>query len=560
METQSRKRFRLAPIFSDGCILQRDQDIVLFGAGVDGTHIDACVEGFILETGVKQISTGNVTVENGRFEIVLPPLKEGIHHKIVLSDDKEQICLQDVAIGEVWLAGGQSNMEFELINCKENAVLQEGNDEWIRFYYTLKTGEINDAFLEKEEQSHWEKFGDQGTGHWSAVGTFFARKLKEKLKVPVGVIGCNLGGTSASAWMPDKLLRDDEQLSIYTKLFARQTAGISEEKQKADYDAYQTKQIEYDKKRQELMQEKPGISEQEILERLGPNRWPGPMGVTNPYRPGGLYECMLKRIAPYSIRGVLFYQGESDEFLPNLYERLFTKMMTSWRHAFKKADLPFIYALLPVHQYESDPDFKQWCIIREAQCDVAENVDNAFVVNIIDQGEYNNIHPIAKQMVGERMCKAALSEIYHMLEKNQVYGPKYESCQIQDNKMILQLSGIEDGLYVAKNKQTTTNKLAGEKGKENAFDEIQNLPGFEIAGIDQKYQPADAVFQDKNIIVSNPQVTKPLYARYLWTNYTDTFLYGANGLPVYPFRTSREDGFVPQLKEDIVKNIMGTEA
>ena len=124
---------------------------------------------------------------------------------------------------------------------------------------------------------------------------------------------------------------------------------------------------------------------------------------------------MLARIIPYTLRGVLWYQGESDDHKPRSYAKLFSSMIDNWRCDFDDADLPFVFVQLPVHRYEADPDFKHWCIVREQQAKVHASVKNAWLTGCFDLGQFSDIHPVAKKEVGLRMERNALANVYPMM-------------------------------------------------------------------------------------------------------------------------------------------------
>ncbi len=560
----NKEKFQLAAIFTNHCVLQRGKNIAIFGLAPDGAEIFAEIFGVKLPVhrktyadavseknpcddtvaGAVQRVKGQCMAQNGQFRLLLPPLEAGLDHtlEVTMYVDKnaagQTIRLTDIAIGEVWLAGGQSNMEFELCNCTEKDVLNLPANEMIRFYYTPKNAVMDNAFFKAERESSWEKFGDKGTAHWSAVGYFFAARLQEKLGVPVGIVGCNWGGTSASAWMDPSDLEKDEDLKIYMDLYLKETTGKSREQQKKEYDEYLIYQAEFDRKAAALYEEDPDIEWAKVLEIVGENRYPGPMGYTNPYRPGGLYECMLKRIAPYSLQGFLYYQGESDDHLPNLYYHLFRKMIERWRTLWQEDTLPFVFAQLPMHRYKQDPDFGNWPIIREAQQRVFDTVKHTAMVNIIDQGTYNDIHPKHKRVVGERMCDEALVLSYG--EKDQEYAgwPYLQQSICRDGKIYLYIGNAREGL------QIKMQKIPYRQHYEESKPPVDSR-GFEIAGAEGTYYPAQVEYTRNCIVLQAKEVEKPFFARYLWTNYGDVWFYNKKDLPLAPFRTSRQDGYIP---------------
>lgn len=530
---------KLAAIFSDNSVLQRNKNIVVFGSGPEGERVEAVIHGARLKGLGEQESRGSAYVRNGRFEIQLPPLEAGVEHVMEVTCGKEQIVRRNLAVGEVWLAGGQSNMEYELQNCAEQEALNRSADSMLRFYYTQKKSYMDEAFFRSEEETGWECFGDAGTKYWSAVGYFFGAKLQEKLGVPVGIIGCNWGGTSASAWMPRAALTGDDELRIYLDTYDAAVAGKTEEEQLKEYDEYVIYQAEFDRKAEACYAEDPDIEWSEVLERVGECRWPGPMGCSNPFRPGGLYECMLKRVMPYSLKGFLYYQGESDDHLPHLYRKLFARLIGQWREDWREDSLPFIFAQLPMHRYKQDPDFKNWCLIREAQNRVYDTVKNTAMTCIIDQGVYNDIHPKRKQKVGERMCSQALELAYGFENVPDAVGPLFDYAERRAGELVLHFKYADGGFCVTK-----TSSLTERPAYDRTAPPAESL-GFEIAGEDGNYIPAAVEIRDDKIHVSAPGVTSPVYARYLWTNYGDVEVYGVNGIPLAPFRTDRQDGFIP---------------
>lgn len=163
---------KLAAIFSDKSVLQRGRNIAVFGSGPEGQRVEAVISGKKLEGCEEQESRGSGFVRNGRFEILLPPLEAGMDHILRVTCGSEEILRQDIAIGEVWLAGGQSNMEFELQNCTEKDALNRPASSMLRFYYTQKKAYLDEEFFRSEEKTGWECFGDPGTKYWSAVGYF----------------------------------------------------------------------------------------------------------------------------------------------------------------------------------------------------------------------------------------------------------------------------------------------------------------------------------------------------------------------------------------------------
>ena len=505
--------FRVSNVFSNHMVLQREKNIHIFGEGKDDTEVEVT----LIHKNGNSVKAKSKAMD-GKWLAILPPQKAAADVEVVVKAVEDNKIIKktftDVVIGEVWLAGGQSNMEFELQNCTggKEALKNDENCN-VRFYYTPQSAYKNKAFYEAEEASSWQTFDEEQARKWSAVGYFFAKKLSQDLDgVTVGVIGCNWGGTSASAWMPKELLLEDAELATYVEEYEQAKEGISIEEQEESYDAYVTYHAEWEQKCAKLYEENPEIEWAAVEEILGKCQWPGPMNVKNPYRPSGLYECMLQRVCPYSLRGFIYYQGESDDHKPKMYYKLFTKMIKKWRNDFMDDELPFLLTQLTMHRYKQDADFKNWPIIREAQMKTYRTVKNSGIAVIIDCGEFNNIHPLNKKTVGERLELQALTQVYHTIEKKQAFGPLYRSCIYHENEIEVCFAYAEEGFVV--------------KG---------DLSGFEIAGADKEFEKAKARIEGDKIFVFAEGVKDPRYVRYLWTNYSEVSIFGENGIPLAPF-------------------------
>ncbi|MCM1189701.1 MAG: sialate O-acetylesterase [bacterium] len=549
---------KLAAVFSDNCVLQRNKNITVFGSGEEGRTVEAVLSGRKLGSAAEQVSRAAGCVRDGKFEILMPSLQAGVEHTLEVRCGTERIIRRNIAIGEVWLAGGQSNMELELRNCAESRVLKKPANNMLRFYYTQKKGYMNEEFFRTEEETAWTCFGDKGTECWSAVGYFFAARLQTNLRVPVGIIGCNWGGTSASAWMPREALERDPELKVYVDRYEEAVAGKTEKEQEKEYRYYEKYQAIFDKRAAAYYAKNPDAEWEDVLKYAGESMWPGPMCYRNPFRPGGLYQCMVQRIVPYTLRGFLYYQGESDDHLPHLYKRLFARLIEQWREDWQDDELPFVFAQLPMHRYKQDPDFRHWCLIREAQSRVRDTVRNTAMACIIDQGEFNEIHPKRKKEVGERMCDQALQLAYGAENAPKSVSPRLEYADVRGHEIVLHIKNAEGGLRVKipEKKEILTERQemlqnifigkqqnAAEKKEELRQPESAEL-GFEVAGEDGKYVSANAVLDGDRVILSAREVERPIFARYLWTNYGEVYVYGGSGMPLEPFRTSRRDGFL----------------
>jgi sialate O-acetylesterase len=507
----------VAAVFSNHMVLQRRKRIAVWGRS-DADSVEVKLTGGNLAWG-----RASGTVKNGKWFVELQPQEAGGPYTLEVVSGEERVVFSDVMIGEVWLAGGQSNMEFELQNCKggEETVSQAVPGA-VRFYYTPKVAWTGPELAAAEKASTWELFTPENAAKWSAVGYFFAERLAEELGVTVGVIGCNWGGTSASCWIGREALEEHKCLASYLDEYDRAMDGFDAESYLREYEDYVAYQAVFDEKVGEYYRTSPNPTWDEAIALFGESRYPGPMGPRNFTRPCGLYETMLKRIIPYSIAGVIYYQGEEDDHKPYTYRTLLTALIEQWRREWNDETLPFLIVQLPVFRNEGEDDFGNWPFIREAQMQVFQSVKNTGIAVALELGEDRNIHPIDKKPVGERLAGQALALVYRKKTEAEVFGPVLAGYYIEEDSIILQFQYADDGF--------TFTSASGEN------------PGFEIAGEDRQYHPAAYRAHDSRIALWSEEVQKPLFARYCWTNYRKVEVFGKNGLPMAPFRTGMDDG------------------
>lgn len=501
------KIVRCAAVFSDHCVLQRNKEIRVFGMADDDVKVCVTLNGM----------QGEATSVCNKWEVTLPAMEAGGPYTMTVSGDGEVFqTFEDVMIGEVWLAGGQSNMEFELRQEADGkAAMERAKTENVRFYYVQKKSFMDDHFYEKERTNHWMKGDDKDVEIWSAVGYYFAEQLSRELGCCVGIIGCNWGGTSACAWQDKESILSNEDTAIYWNEYEELVAKQNPEEYEKELQEYKIYQADWQPRMDAYYVEHPGADWGDALAAVGECKWPGPMGPKHEFRPAGLYETMLRRVIPYTLAGAIYYQGESDDHRPNSYYHLLKSLIAAWRRDFKDDKLPFVYVQLPSHHYTSNETNDHWCIIREAQMKLHKELSNTGLAVAMDLGEYNNIHPVHKTQVGIRLALQALYHVYGKREKLDVYGPIYWGHEIAGNEILLTLENAEDGLMIRDTEST----------------------GFEIAGSDDVYYPAHVEIQDTKLVLSAPEVSAPVKARYLWVDYGTCSIYGANGLPLAPFRT-----------------------
>ena len=498
-----------APVFSDNMVLQRNKNIAVFGMAYDNMKVTVMLNGKTVEA----------TAKDHKWSVLLPPMEAGGPYEMTALSGDERITFCNIMIGEVWLAGGQSNMELELQNSLGGKKVLENIDSAnVRFYYTKKNPYIDEFFYADERNNCWKTASEENSANWSAVGFYFAKKLSEDLGVTVGIIGCNWGGTSASAWMPRETLLADSDMRSYADEYDEAMGGKTFEQYLAELDDYNAYVEVWQPKINEFYAKHPDGEWGDALEFAGPCRYPEPLGPKSPFRAGGLYETMLMRVCPYTLAGFIYYQGESDDHKPNFYYKLFKALIEQWRNDWQDDSLPFLFVQLPMFINRGEEDRKHWCIIREAQMRVHQTTANTGIAVILDCGEYGNIHPVDKEPVGERLELQALCHVYGMISEKEAYGAIYKSFEYKDGGMLLYFDHAEDG-----------------------FDVRGEAVGFEIAGEDKLYHKAEVTVQNDKIFARSGEVKEPKYLRYNWVNYGEVTVFSKNGIPLAPFRTSRDD-------------------
>ena len=498
---------KAAQVFSSNMVLQRDKNVLVWGEGDNGRTVTVSFNGV----------SRSAAVKDSKWQVKLPPMQAGEESHMTVTDGTDTLTFYNVIVGEVWFLGGQSNMELELQNAKDGAEYLSQLDENtpVRYYYTPKVATAEQA-QQQGENSGWSKAGSESSKAWSAVGFHFGMKLAKELGVTVGLIGCNWGGTSASSWVDRKTLENDKTISSYIEEYDEKIKGKTLEQQKAEYEDYLKYEAKWNEDQQRIMAQEPDLGWDQLQERIGKNLWPGPINEFNPFRPTNMFENMVMRVCPYTIKGFLYYQGESDDHKPDSYYRLFTSLIALWREKWGDDTLPFIMVQLPMFKYAADPDYKHWCKIRSAQMKAYRTVKNTGIAVILDCGEFNEIHPKDKLPVGERLFMQAMELCYGGWEN--AYAPMLKRVVYDNGKAKLSFCHAENGFDV--------------KGEKAA--------GFCIAGADGEFKEAEADIQGSSIILSSPEVADPEYVSWCWYNYAEVTVFGKNGIPLAPFNTFEE--------------------
>lgn len=488
------KPLQLDPIFNDHMVIQRNKPFLVWGKGTDGDKVTVTCRG----------TSGFDEVHKGQWSVTLPAMGVGEACELIVESAESTITLVDVVFGDVWLAGGQSNMEWPLSK-SDNAeyVITAANLPLLRFYEVPKVAFEEDGI---KFESEWKTCTPENAADISAVAYYYARELIASEQVPIGIIGCNWGGTSASCWVAEEVLEADAELSIYTKEF-------NEQKQIFDWQEFDQVNSKYnDAVDQYNRKFEAGYKGEE----LGLYPWPPPLSPHSYMRPCGLYETMLRKVFAYVIKGVIYYQGESDTNRPEMYSRLLEVLILNCRTQWNDPELPFLFVQLPIYASNDNPMGEEWPLLREAQQQTAERVPYTAMAVLLDCGEAADIHPVDKKPVGERLALLALDKVYGRAVKSS--GPVYSEISIEDGQAVVHFDYAEAGLLIR---------------------EGNRLLGFEVAAEKGEFLPAEAEIHGSTVRVKSEKVSIPRFVRYGWANVTDANLMSVEGLPAAPFRTTR---------------------
>lgn len=496
-------KLRPAAIFGDHMVLQMGKEVAVFGKGESDRIVHVTLGTY--EAAAK--------VLDGHFLLKLPAMPYGGPYVMTVSDGTDRISFEDVYVGEVFLAGGQSNMELELQNSEGGREeVHAANCPEIRMYNVLKTPVLDEDALVQERKRTWKVCQPEAFFEVSAVAYYSAKRIWQELKVAVGVIDCYQGGTSATCWMSRERLSSFPFGEEYLAEYDRDTKGKTEEEYDREYEVFQSGVDEWNQRAEKLRKEEPELTDGDIIEKIGDCPWNPPKGAKSLFRPCGLYETMLSRVIPYTVRAVWYYQGEEDAVRAEQYENLLTNLVAQWRKDYQEPELPFVIVQLPVFIEKGAEDDRQWARIRKAQYEVCKKTREAYMVCLIDCGEFNNIHPKEKKTPGTRLGLRTLEAVFH--KKMAGGSPNFAKSVCRDGNSLIVSFEREEQLIIWGN----------------------SIPYFELAGEDKVYHEAKAeLISATKLRVSCEGMERPRYVRYAWINYGRVSLFFENGQPVPPF-------------------------
>ena len=532
---------KMPALFGDHMVLQQDVALPIWGTADPGEKVT--------------VSVGNendsaVADANGKWLIKLKPLPAGTTPLTLTVSGKNTLNFVDVLAGDVWVCSGQSNMEFGLGNeydAKDQ--IPKANVPLLRLFLVPK----KIALAPQEEigtdpahalAGHWEVCTPENiiqVGGWtgfSAVGYFFGRELQSHLNRPIGLIGTYWGGTPAQAWTSIEGLRKEPLLKHYADDYDKIHADYTPQNL-ADFQtkqaAYQADKAKWDqtvgKDYQVTLQAwndavaKAVAAGQQPPPKPQPSS-PAPRGPTPPdggsHAPSNLYNAMIAPLIPYAIKGVIWYQGESNAGQAVEYRTLFGEMITDWREKWGEGNFPFLFVQLARYQAPS-PSYAE---LRNSQLKTLE-LPNTGMATAFDVGDQNDIHPKDKIDVGKRLALVARHVAYG---EDLVYsGPIFDKIEVTGDKVRVNFSNIGGGLIIGSAPWVPV----GAKPLSTA-----SLVGFTISGADNKWVPADAKIDGNSVVVSSSQVPQPVAVRYAFESAVGN-LYNKEGLPAIPFRSDK---------------------
>ncbi len=440
----------LPALFADNMVLQQQSNVAIWGKATKNTTVK------IITSWNQKSYTTNVGAD-GKWKLKVSTPKAGGPYDISISDGKAT-KLKNVLIGEVWLCSGQSNMEMPMKGFKNQPVIGSAeaialsSNSQIRLFSVKRAKSLSPL---ADVDAKWELCEPQNVSEFSSTAYFFGLMLNRSLKVPIGLINSSWGGTRIEPWMSEMGIKNFD----WTKTPEKTTT--------IDF-SVQT--------------------------------------------PTVLFNGMINPLVGYGIKGVIWYQGESNRTEPQAYQKLLPGLIQNWRNLWGAGDFPFYYIQIAPYAYGKEGLNSAY--LREAQLKASTSLSNVGMASILDVGEKETIHPSHKKTGADRMALLALEKSYG------IKGIQAESPTLKEMK-------IESGVA----------KLYFDNAPVGLTSFNQPLSNFEIAGADRRFYLAIAVITKEGVNVSSPSVKEPVAVRYAFKDFVVGDLFGLNGFPVSSFRT-----------------------
>lgn len=443
----------LPAIFSDHMVLQRGQPVRIWGVAPQGEQVE-------LQLGERRFQTR--ADAQGQWRITLPAMSAGGPFQLIVMSGAQAKTLSDVFVGEVWLAAGQSNMAFRFRlsdPTDQAAALRSLSARNVRAFAVAKV--VAGGKLLEQMDGPWTVAGVNDIADWSAVGVYFSLALGLEQNVAIGIVNVSQGSSTIEAWMSEDALA------------AAKADGYIPAKSYED--------------------------------------------IRRHYRnPTVLHRSMLSEIVPYGIRGVLWYQGESNASDAASYEQLLPALIKSWRTLWDRPDLPFLFAQVPVYEPPDDETGQSWARFRAAQAKVHAAVSGTGMAVLIDSGAKDNLHPTDKKVVGERLARLARALVYG--EEIVYSGPVVKQIEYAKDVAVIHFEHADAGLVAA-----------------------GDVEGFEVRGHNGAWRPVVPRIDGDRLLVRHPDGDEITGVRHAWANAPSVNLYNTAGLPAEAFSVERSN-------------------
>lgn len=464
---------KLSELYADNMVLQRDMPLDIHGTANAGEQVTVSI------AGQKVTAVAN---NRGEWSVTLQPLRVGTDYTLTIQAGNQKREFHRVAAGEVWLCSGQSNMAFmlnEASTAKEDIPL--ANDPGFRLFDMKGRWKTYDGawpascldslnHLQYFGNTTWEDVSPESAAKFSAIAYYYGKMLRDSLQVPVGLICNAVGGSPTESWI--------DRNTLETEFPAILNDWLHNDFIQDWVKGRAAKNLGFDSTK---------------LSR-------------HPYEPCYLYESGVLPLQQYPIKGVIWYQGESNTHNMEAHERLFQLLVDSWRSNWKNPQLPFYFVQL------SSLDRSSWTWFRDSQLRLMKSIPHTGMVVSSDYGDSHNVHPTHKQPIGERLARWALSDSYgYSITPS---GPLFESV-VREGEALVVSFVFGEGLRTSDG----------------------NSPScFEIAEEEGLYHPANVTIVGDKVRLTSPDLKAPRYVRYAWQPFTRANLVNKDGLPASTFR------------------------
>ncbi len=449
-------KVQLPSFFSDGMVLQQQTNAAVWGWAKQNAAIK-------IITSWNKTSYAAIADGNGKWMMKITTPLAGGPYSISISDG-DPVMIKNILIGEVWLCSGQSNMEMPMKGFKDqpiigsnDAIFNSANDQ-IRIYTVPRA--VERFAKDTSKNAAWKNASPENISNFSATAYYFGKLLQQQLKVPVALINVSYGGSPAEAFM------SGESLKLFPEIIVPSATGT---------------------------------------EKL------------NNKNAATLYNGMIHPVMGFTIKGCLWYQGESNYERPDQYEKLFAAMVQLWRSEWGQGNFPFYFAQIAPYTYNyagNKTEKMNSAYLRDAQRKAAAAIPNSGIVVLMDAGEDKSIHPANKEVVGKRFAYLALGDTY-LFKGFAFQSPAYDSLIVKDSMATIKFKFAPNGL-------TSFGKP---------------ITQFEMAGADKIFYAAQAIIKNGTLQLTSPQVLNPVAVRYAFKDFINGELFSTEGFPVSSFRT-----------------------